>query len=37
MYLQVPPKVEYSITTYDKKMGPVLIQMQQWIRSMFNI
>ena len=30
VYPQVPPKVEYSITTYGKTMGPALMQMQQW-------
>lgn len=30
VYAQVPPKVEYSLTTYGKSMIPVLKEMQKW-------
>ncbi|MCR8632768.1 winged helix-turn-helix transcriptional regulator [Paenibacillus radicis (ex Xue et al. 2023)] len=30
IYLQIPPKVEYSITEYGKKMTPLLQAMNDW-------
>ena len=33
VFPQVPPKVEYSITTYGKTLLPVLETMHQWGRN----
>lgn len=33
VYPQVPPKVEYSITTYGQTLFPVLDTMHQWGKS----
>jgi DNA-binding HxlR family transcriptional regulator len=30
VYLQVPPKVEYSITEYGKTLEPILVAMHEW-------
>lgn len=30
VYPQVPPKVEYSLTEYGKKIIPILQSMQEW-------
>ncbi|SFE88682.1 DNA-binding transcriptional regulator, HxlR family [Paenibacillus catalpae] len=30
IYMQIPPKVEYSITEYGLKMGPLLQAMNDW-------
>ncbi|WP_438348416.1 winged helix-turn-helix transcriptional regulator [Paenibacillus sp. FA6] len=30
IYLQIPPKVEYSITEYGKRMTPLLMAMNEW-------
>lgn len=30
VYPEVPPKVEYSLTTYGHTLGPVLISMRDW-------
>ncbi|MFC5702679.1 winged helix-turn-helix transcriptional regulator [Cohnella faecalis] len=30
IYLQIPPKVEYSITEYGKRMTPLLQSMNDW-------
>ncbi len=30
IYRQIPPKVEYSITEYGKKMTPVLTSLVEW-------
>lgn len=30
IYLQIPPKVEYSITEYGKRMTPLLQAMNDW-------
>lgn len=29
-YNQIPPKVEYSLTTFGKSLMPVLFSMNQW-------
>ncbi|WP_338556332.1 helix-turn-helix domain-containing protein [Paenibacillus sp. KS-LC4] len=33
IYLQIPPKVEYSITEYGMGMGPLLQAMNEWGKS----
>ena len=30
VYAQVPPKVEYSVTEYGKKLFPLLLSMHEW-------
>jgi DNA-binding HxlR family transcriptional regulator len=30
VYPQVPPKVEYSLTTYGKSLEPILKSMSEW-------
>lgn len=30
IYMQIPPKVEYSITEYGLKMGPLMQAMNEW-------
>ena len=30
VYLQVPPKVEYSLTPFGKSLQPILVLMEQW-------
>lgn len=30
VYAQIPPKVEYSITEYGKKLEPILQLMHEW-------
>lgn len=30
VYLQVPPKVEYSMTEYGKTLEPILVAMHEW-------
>ncbi|KQO12425.1 winged helix-turn-helix transcriptional regulator [Paenibacillus sp. Leaf72] len=30
IYLQIPPKVEYSITEYGMRMAPLLQAMNEW-------
>ena len=30
IYPQVPPKVEYSITTYGRSLEPILVSMHEW-------
>jgi DNA-binding HxlR family transcriptional regulator len=29
-YAEVPPRVEYSLTAYGKKLGPLLTAMAEW-------
>jgi Predicted transcriptional regulators len=33
IYMQIPPKVEYSITEYGLKMGPLMQAMHDWGNS----
>lgn len=30
MYSQIPPKVEYSLTSYGKELSDILIAMKEW-------
>ena len=29
-YSEVPPKVEYSVTTKGRSLGPILVEMSRW-------